>query len=221
MAPLKIYALPFQHNYWAIEKCCQMSNVEFEMVMTNIMEGAHKTPEMLAKFPMHTLPALEDTENGLQINETNAILRYIAKKAGSKLYPSDLKLNAICNCMLDHKLCSFGKDMAAGLIYPTVGFAPPSTLEGEKAIVDKMKAEQWPAMQKFIKENGGKFVCGNELSIADLSLWGHVKIVSLMWPACPMFAELDGFKDWFDAVDAAVPPLSDEQTDFWKSKPHA
>eukprot|EP00929_Paragymnodinium_shiwhaense_P038433 TRINITY_DN202_c0_g1_i1.p1 TRINITY_DN202_c0_g1~~TRINITY_DN202_c0_g1_i1.p1 ORF type:complete len:258 (+),score=78.38 TRINITY_DN202_c0_g1_i1:72-845(+) len=218
---IKIYAMPFQHNYWAIEKLCQMEGVKYEMVFTNLMEGAHKTPEMLAKFPMHALPAMEDPGNGLQIHETNAILRYIAMKAGSKLYPADLKLAAICDCMLDHKLCSFAKDMAVELIYPVVGFAPATTAEKEKAAIDKMKAEQWPAMRKFIKENGGIFVCGKDISIADISLWGHVKIVSLMWPACPMFTELEGFKEWFDAVDAAVPPLTDEQTDFWKSKPHA
>jgi len=224
--PLKVYGMPFQHNLMAIKATAKIAAIDFEFVFTDIMAGKQNEPEFLAKFPMHCLPSLEDTDNGLCITETNAVLRYLARKAGSSLYPSDLKLAAQCDMVLDHKLCSLGKDMAYELLYPTAGFAGPTTAEKEAAAVAKMKKEQWPAVQLFIKSNGGSFVCGNELSIADISLWGHVKVASIIWPTCPMFTECDGLKAWFDAVDAKVTEsgaITEENTGFWSTKvtPHA
>merc|ERR1712196_423190 len=163
-----------------------------------------QTPEYKAKFPMHCTPAMEDVENKLCITETNAILRYMARKSGSAHYPSDIKLAAICDMVLDHKLCSLGKDIGYELIYPHVGFAGPTTAEKEAAAIAKMKTDQWPAVQKFIRENGGSFICGNTVTIADLSLWGHVKVLSLIWPTCPIFIECEGLKAWFDSVDAVA-----------------
>jgi len=218
---IKIYAMPFQHNFMAIKAAAKLANVEIEFVFTDIMAGEQCKPEFLAKFPMHTLPAMEDTENGLCVGETNAILRYIAMKGKSSIYPTDFKLAAQCDMVLDHKLCSLGKTVGYELIYPTAGFSGPTTPEKETEAIAKMKKEQWPAVQKFITENGGSFVCGNEVSIADISLWGHVKVLSLMWSGCPAFTECDGFKAWFDAVEAKVTAsgaITDENTGFWTSK---
>ena len=174
----------------------------------------------LAKFPNHCAPAKEDTDNGLCITETNAVLRYIARKSESKLYPSDLKQAAICDMVLDHKLCSIGKDIASNFIYPKADFGPAVTDETLTAAVAKMKTDQWPAVQKFIKESGGPFVCGSQVTIADYSLWGHVKIVSILSPDAPLLKECDGMKAWFDAVEGIVGDdwFSDDNWGFWKQK---
>merc|ERR1711998_729864 len=142
---IKVYGMPFQHNYVAIHAACKMTGTEFEFVFTNLMDGSNKTPEYLAKFPMHCCPAMEDTDNGLCITETNAIMRYIARKAGHALYPEDLKQAAICDMALDHKLCSLGKDIAYTFIYPKVGFAPAVEAEALAAAVEKRKTDQWAA----------------------------------------------------------------------------
>merc|ERR1719478_818896 len=164
------------------------------------MEGAQKTPEYLAKFPMHQAPAMEDTDNGLCITETNAILRYIAKKAGSELYPTDIKQAAICDMVLDHKLCSLGKDIAYTFIYPAAGFVPAVTDDKVAEVVATMKADQWPAVQKFITESGGPFVCGAAPTIADYSLWGHVKAASIINEEFAFFEGCEGLVAWFMAV---------------------
>jgi len=197
-----------------------MSGVEHEFVFTNLMEGAQNAPEFVAKFPMHCTPAMEDTDNSLCITESNAIMRYIARKAGSKLYPSDLKQAAICDMVLDHKLCSLGKDIAYTYIYPKAGFAPAVSDEDAAKALAKMKKGQWPAVQKFITESGGPFVCGSEVSIADLSLWGHFKVMSLISPGCPVFSECEGAKAWFDAVEGTIGAdwFTDDNFGFWKSK---
>merc|ERR1711939_17919 len=217
---IKVYAMPLQHNYAAIHDTCKASGESEEFVMTNLMTGDNKTPDYLAKFPMHCAPAMEDTDNGLCITETNAILRYIARKNGSKLYPTDLRQAAICDMVLDHKLCSLGKDVAYTYIYPMAGFASPCTPEQEAAALKKIQTDQWPAVQKFITESKGPFVCGSQVSIADLSLWGHFKVLNLCNPDCVVFKEVDGLKAWFDAVEGTIGAdwFNDDNWGFWKSK---
>lgn len=222
--PIKVYAMPFQHNYHSILLACKMANVEYELCFTSIMAGENKTPEFLAKFPMHSLPCLEDTDNGLCINETNAILRYICNKSNfHKGYPADAKMRAICDATLDHKLCCIGTNLAKELIYPTAGFAAPADKEKEMVYIAKMKAEEWPAIMQYIKANGGKFVCGNDVTIADISFWSFVNIVFCIWPACPIFTEVDGLKQWYEDVKAALPAgvITEEHTSFWAARQHA
>mmetsp|Transcript_6226 Transcript_6226/g.13441 ORF Transcript_6226/g.13441 Transcript_6226/m.13441 type:complete len:225 (-) Transcript_6226:159-833(-) len=218
---IKIYGMPFQHNTMAMFVACKLAGVEYEFVNTNIMVGEHKTPEMLAKFPMHTTPSMEDTDTGLCMTETCACLRYIARKGGSTtLFPSDLKLSAVCDMVMDHKISVLGADIASNLIYPGVfSFAESKSDEAIAEYIGKVKTRQWPAVQKFIDENGGPFVCGNNISVADLSIWGFVKIVSIIRPTSAIFTECEGLKKWFDAVDKiAAEHITDENLGFWKEK---
>ena len=50
------------------------------------MNGAHMTPEMLAINPWHQMPNM--TDGDVNIAESGAIVRYIAKAYGPHLYGS-------------------------------------------------------------------------------------------------------------------------------------
>jgi len=216
---IKIYGLPFQHNTISMIAACKLAGVDYEFVQTNIMVGEHKTPEMLAKFPMHTTPSMEDTDNGLCMTETCACLRYIARKSGSTtLFPSDLKLSGVCDMVMDHKIAVLAEGLATNLIYPGI-FGDKKSDEEIAEYTEKVKVRQWPAVQKFINENEGPFVCGKDISVADLSIYGHVKIVSILRPDSAVFTECKGFNEWFDAVDGlAVQYVTEDNLGFWKEK---
>lgn len=219
---IKIYGMPLQHNYMAIAATCKNAGIPYEFVFTNIMAGEQMKPEFVAKFPMHCLPALEDTDNGLCVTETNAILRYVARKAASKSYPSDdLKAACIVDMILDHKLGSLGQSMAKNFIYPAAGFSGPVSEEDATAAIEKMKKDQWPAVQKFITESKGPFITGSQVSIGDYSLWGHVKVFSLLFGLeHAMFTNCEGMKEWFAAVEATIGAdwFNDDNYGFWKGK---
>ena len=72
-----IYGMPISANVIPASLLA-MDNKCGHMEMMNIMEGAHKTPEMLAINPFHQMPSMKDGEFCLA--EGNAILRYIACK---------------------------------------------------------------------------------------------------------------------------------------------
>jgi glutathione S-transferase len=61
------------------------SPVDYKRI--DLGKGEHKTPQFLAINPNGKLPVLED--GGLKLWEANAIMAYLAKAAGSELWPSD------------------------------------------------------------------------------------------------------------------------------------
>lgn len=228
---LKVYGMPFQHHYLAIKALCELTKTEHEFQITNLMEGDQNKPEFLEKFPMHQVPALGDKENGLQITEANAILRYIARKSGdTNYYPDgDLKKAAICDMVLDLRLCAFGKAIAETWLYPAAGFGPEPDKDTYDKTVEKIKKDYWPAVYKHILDGGHHFICGEFCSIADLSLWSFIKQVQLVegdnWF---LFKgqNCSGMRTWFEEVDDLVSKgcsLGDENYGFWlgKRKPGA
>jgi glutathione S-transferase len=55
-------------------------------------------PDFRSKFPLGTIPAIEDTDNGLKLSESTAILTYLAEKHGwQDIYPPDAAIRAKVN----------------------------------------------------------------------------------------------------------------------------
>ncbi len=62
-------------------------NIPAEYVRVDLGKGEHRTPEFRAINPNGKVPALRDGETTLW--ESNAIMCYLARKAGSDLWPGD------------------------------------------------------------------------------------------------------------------------------------
>ncbi|WP_119462179.1 glutathione S-transferase family protein [Rhodospirillaceae bacterium SYSU D60014] len=79
--------------YWDTlnpRKACAVAkylNSPVEFVPVDLGKGEHKRPEYLAINPNGVVPALEDS--GKTLWESNAIMCYLADKAGSDLWPHD------------------------------------------------------------------------------------------------------------------------------------
>jgi len=139
----------------------------------------------------HALPTLIDNNAQFSVFESHSILRYLAEKffPHSHWYPSDLKTRTRINNFLDwHTVTIRHSFMVTGLAY-----LPGYTREG----VDKSKALVQLAQDAWFGSNshlwkdradnglvnqlrvindrwlqGSAYLAGDELSIADLSLYG-------------------------------------------------
>ena len=69
-----------------LEEC----GLEYETIPVNIGEGDQFAPEFLAISPNNRMPAINDTETGISLFESGAILMYLAEKAG-KFLPDEPK----------------------------------------------------------------------------------------------------------------------------------
>ena len=91
---MKIYGHPISTCTRKVLAILAERNANFEFVTVDIMKGAHKHSEYLARQPFGQIPALE--EGDFRLYESRAILRYLDEVLpGHKLTPSDAQGRAI------------------------------------------------------------------------------------------------------------------------------
>jgi len=166
----------------------------------NIMEGAHKTPEMLALNPFHQIPIMKDGD--VSLAECDAVLRHIARNYAEATYPmmDYAALNNI-DWALSWDSTNFSKNFSE-IWYPVAGFgpAPPDQKASNDAATENLANFE----KKFLSK--GKFIGGEKLCIADYKI--GVKLWYLRHPAtrkkaagfelpfrCKKYAD-----DWFQAL---------------------
>jgi len=131
------------------------------MEMMNIMEGAHKTPEMLKVNPFHQMPSMKDGEFCLA--EGNAIMRYIGTKYAPETYAGlDVEKRALVDWAMDWCSTNFSANYK-NIWYPTAGFGAPPEDQA------KANAEALDNLEKFASKflASSKFVAGDAVTIAD------------------------------------------------------
>lgn len=130
--------------------------------LCNMMSGANRTPAFLAKNPFHQIPTYEGSD-GFCCGESGAILRFVASNYGPLCYPPDPALRARIDWAMDVLGTGIYKKAAFSVVYPVMGFAEPPA--DQTAANDEL-LESMEAFEKAFLGRG-KFVCGDQLSIAD------------------------------------------------------
>lgn len=130
--------------------------------MCNVMAGAHKTPDFLAKKQFHQVPTYEGSD-GFCLGESSAMLRYMATNYAPSFYPEDQKLRASIDWALDAIGTSIYKKAAVGIFYPVMGFGEPPA---DQKVENDGCLEMLGAYEKAFLV-GSKFVGGEQLTIAE------------------------------------------------------
>ncbi|HTO29725.1 MAG TPA: glutathione S-transferase [Pararhizobium sp.] len=87
---MKLYYHPLSGHAHRARLFLSLLGIEAELVEVNLAAGAHKAPDFLALNPFGQVPVLDD--DGTIINDSNAILVYLAKKQGATDWlPEDAK----------------------------------------------------------------------------------------------------------------------------------
>ena len=144
--------------------------VPYELREVDILTGAAQKPEYLALQPFAKVPALE--HDGFRLYETAAIARYVDEAfPGPKLQPADVKRRArmaqIVAIVDSYAYGSLiGKVVWQRAVVPLLGGTPDESIVAEAApLVGKSIAALEAAA-----DSQGPFLCGPELSLADLHL---------------------------------------------------
>jgi glutathione S-transferase len=120
-----------------------------------------QTPEYLAKNPNAKVPTLVDGE--LVVWESNTILRYLAAKAKSPLYPADPAKRTHVERWMDWQLSALNN--------PYLAMFREAKLEPEKRSADfAAQQKDLGAQLAILDKTMGRYVAGAELSIADICL---------------------------------------------------
>ena len=149
-----------------------------------------QTPEYLRLNPNAKVPTLVDDK--LVIWESNTILRYLAAKAKSALYPADLGKRAQVEKWMDWQLASLNN--------PYLAMFREAKLEPAKRSADFANQQKDLGAQLAILDKSmGKYVAGEELSLADICLAPIVYRCLRFGVDLP---ELANLKRWDAAISA-------------------
>jgi len=144
--------------------------VAYKLEEVDILQGAGQSPAHLARQPFGKVPGFE--HDGFALYETAAIARYVDEAfPGPKLQPADVKRRArmaqIVSVIDSYAYPNFiGKVVWQRAVVPLLG-----GVGDDKIVADAMPmVEKTMAALEALADGTGPFLCGPELSLADLHL---------------------------------------------------
>ena len=186
---MKLYFHPVSTASRCVALFCAEAKVSYEPVVIDLMTGEH-TKEAFAKLnPNKMVPVLEDGD--FVLTESSAILKYLAEKVDSPAYPKDLQKRARINERMDWVNANLSREFGYHLVYPQVfpnHNRTPDAAQTATVNWGKEKTEHWLGILDTSIIGSHKYICGDEISIADyfaaevLSCGDLIGVSFAKWP---------------------------------------
>ena len=175
------------------------NGIELELELVDLATGQHLQPAYERINPSRLVPVLEDGD--FRLTESSAILKYLADRLDSPAYPKDLQRRARVNEMMDWLNTGFYRDFGYGLVYPQIfPHHKRRSDEAQASAIEwgKEKARFWlGALDRHLLGGERKFLCGDELTIADYLGAGILSIGEVTH--CE-FAQYPNVARWYAAM---------------------
>jgi len=166
---MKLYYHPASTTCRPIELFAAENGIPLELELVDLFTGAQYQPRFESINPSHLVPVLEDGD--FRLTESAAILKYLADKAGSPLYPKELRQRARVEERIDWINTQLCRDLVYGLVYPQIlpthkrrsDEAQDSTLQWARE-----RAQGWlKVLDAKILGPDNPWLCGKDMTIAD------------------------------------------------------
>src|SRR5688572_28084138 len=166
---MKLYMHPVSTTSRPVEMLAKMIGVPLELSVVDLVTGEHHSPAYVKINPNRLVPVLDD--EGFLLTESSAIMKYIADKSGTPLYPKDVQKRARVNERMDWFNTNFYREIGYHLVYPQVyPHHARQTEEITKATAEWGKQKVAPAFEvldTWVLGNN-PFTCGADMTIADI-----------------------------------------------------
>ena len=141
--------------------------IDFQVV--DLFTGEHYQPPFAEGVnPNRQVPVLEDGD--FRLTESATILKYLAVKTKSPLYPEGLKERARVNERIDWFNTQLNRDLCYGLVYPQAfPHHKRPTDEHQKGTLSwaKERAAGWLKVLNDHIIGKNDYLCGNQITLAD------------------------------------------------------
>ena len=209
---MKLYCHPASTTSRPVMLFAAENRVPVELQVVDLFTGEHTQPPFGAINPNHLVPVLED--GNFRLTESSAILKYLADKVDSPLYPKGLQQRARVNERMDWVNTQLCRDFAYGFVYPQIF---PShkrrSDEAQQATLQwgQERAQGWLKVlnDNFLGSSEG-YICGDAMTIADYYAAPFVALGELIgsdYAAYPnvqrWLARMKGLSSW-KQVNAAI-----------------
>jgi len=183
----------------AVLALCDAESIDVKVHDVDLMKGEHRQPPFVTLNPNGLVPFLVDDDFAL--SEASAILRYLAAKTRSRLYPEDLHTRARVDELLAWFEANFYKDFGFQYVYPQImPHHARGSDEGTRRTVEwgHEKVKHWlSVLDRHYLARGGRWLVDDELTIADFFGASIVSLGELV------AFDLDAYPNvrrWYDAV---------------------
>ncbi|SRR5579885_487170 len=162
---LQIYVTPLSSAANKVLYLANYLNLPYEKHTINLSKGEQKQPAFLKINPYGRVPAIND--NGFCLAESNAIIRYLADKHQSPVYPKDLQQRAMVDQWIDyasqHVMLALGK-----IMYNTHFYQSSGSPIDERSLEDGRKfiGIHLPNVENQLSQHS--FVAGDSMTLADI-----------------------------------------------------
>ena len=178
---MKLYMHPASTTSRPVVQFIADNNIACDLQVVDLFTGEHLKEPYTKINPHKMIPVLEDGD--FRLTESSAILKYLADKVNSPAYPKDLRQRARVNEVMDWLNSNFYRDYGYGLIYP-------QAFPGHKRRSDEAQAgavewgkegtKRWLQLLNDHIIGNHKYLCGNEITIADYFGFGIVQVGELI-----------------------------------------
>lgn len=171
----------------------------YDVHEVDILQGAHQTPEHLARHPFAKVPAF--SHDGFDLYEVCAILQYIDATFGDgSLQPGDAKARARMHQVIGIVDSYAYPPFITNIFIPRV-VAPMLGGETDEATVEGAVPNAEKAVQTLDKLLGSSpFFCGDEVSLADLHVVPVLEYFSQTPEGEKLLADAPNLRRWWDAI---------------------
>ena len=177
------------------------NGIALDYQLVDLTTGEHLQPAYETINPSRLVPVLEDGD--FRLTESSAILKYLADTIDSPAYPKDLRKRARVNEMMDWLNTGFYRDFGYGLVYPQIfphHKRPSDAVQAGTLEWGREKEKFWlGALDRQLLGGGKKFLCGDELSLADYFGAGILSIGEVTHCG---FAQYPNVQRWYAAMKA-------------------
>lgn len=157
-----------------------------------IEQGDHRRAEFLKLNPHGRIPVLVDTQTGITLFESAAILMYLAEKTG-RLLPGNTAMRWSAITWLMFHASSMGPLLGQRVHYEL--FESPSN-EAVIARLRRLTEDTFATLDTQLKYND--WLAGAEYSIADIATFGWMHIVRLVDFD---FSHYSRLSEWYERVN--------------------
>jgi len=167
---VKVFGDIYSGNCYKIRLLLSLLEIKYDWIHVDILKKETQTAEYLQKNPNGQIPLLE-LEDGCYLAESNAILNYLAE--GTKYLPSDRFSRAkVLEWQFFEQYSHEPYIAVARYIARYLGLPEDRVREYESKQERGHKALQ--VMERQLSQS--EFFVGNELSIADISLYAYTHV---------------------------------------------
>jgi glutathione S-transferase len=166
---MKLYFHPASTTSRPIMLFAAENRIALDEKVVDIFTGEHYQQPFEVVNPNHLVPVLED--GNFRLTESSAILKYLADKSDSALYPKDLQQRARVNERMDWINTQLCRDFAYGYVYPQAFPSHKrrsSEAHGATLAWGKERAQGWlKVLDQHILGADNSYLCGSSITIAD------------------------------------------------------